>query len=93
MTVCNSHKSKILNGPRDLDTGLWRMNLKQDNIHIPYTIANNVYELLNTDELFHYLHKALFSATKSAVLQAVNDRHLIMWPGLTPTPLHTDNTT
>jgi hypothetical protein len=31
----------------------------------------------------HYLYKALFSPTKSAILQAANDGHLITWPGLT----------
>jgi hypothetical protein len=28
VTICNSEKSQILNGPRDLDTGLWLINLK-----------------------------------------------------------------
>jgi hypothetical protein len=55
----------------------------QTNIHIPEPIANNVYELRNTGALIHYLHKALFSPTKSAMLQAVKDGHLITWPGLT----------
>jgi hypothetical protein len=64
-------------------TGLWRINLKQTNKHIPNPIASNVYELRNTGALVHYLHKALFSPTKSAMLQAVKDGHLITWPGLT----------
>jgi hypothetical protein len=72
-----------LNGPRDLDTGLWRINLKQTNNHIPEPIVNNVYELRNTGALIHYLHKTLFSPTKSALLQAVKDGHLITCPGLT----------
>jgi hypothetical protein len=42
-----------------------------------------VYELRNTGALVHYWHKALFSPTKSALLQAVKDGHLIAWPGLT----------
>jgi hypothetical protein len=83
VTICDSEKSQILNGPRDLNTGLWRINLKQTNNHIPDTIANIVYELLNTGALVHYLHKALFSPTKSAMLQAVKDGHMITWPGLT----------
>jgi hypothetical protein len=41
-----------------------------------------MYELRNTGALFHYLHKALFSPTKAAMLQAVKDGHLITWPGL-----------
>jgi hypothetical protein len=83
MTVCNSQKSQTLNGPRDLDTGLWRINLRTTNNHKPEPIENNMYELCNTGALVHYLHKALFIPTKSALLQAVKNGHLIMWPGLT----------
>jgi hypothetical protein len=88
VAVCNSQKSQILSGPRDLDTGLWRINLKQDNQHILEPIANKVYELRNTGALVHYLHKALFIPTKSALLQAVKDGHLITWPGLTEDDIH-----
>jgi hypothetical protein len=77
VTICDSEKSQILSGPRDLNTGLWCINLKQTNNQIPEPIANNVYELRNTVALVHYLHKALFSPTKSAMLQAVKDGHLI----------------
>jgi hypothetical protein len=31
VTVCNSQEFQILSGPRDLDTGLWRISLRQDN--------------------------------------------------------------
>jgi hypothetical protein len=55
VTICNSGRSKILSGPRDVSTGLWRINLKQTNNHIPDPIANNVYELRNTGALVHYL--------------------------------------
>jgi hypothetical protein len=57
--------------------------LKQTNKHKPDLIANNVYELLNTGALIHYLQKALVSPTKAAMLQAAKDGHLITWPGLT----------
>jgi hypothetical protein len=83
VTICDSGNSQILSGPRDVNTGLWRINLKQTNKHIPDPIDNNVYELHNTGALVHYLHNALFSPTKSAMLQAVKDGHLITWPGLT----------
>jgi hypothetical protein len=83
VTICNSENSKLLSGPRDDTTGLWRINLKQTNKHTPEPIANNVYELSNTGALVHYLHKALFSPKKAAMLQAVKDGHLITWPGLT----------
>jgi hypothetical protein len=82
VTICNSESSKLLSGPRDVATGLWRINLKQTNKPIPNPISNNVYELRNTGALVHYLHKALFSPTKSEMLQAVKDGHLITWPGL-----------
>jgi hypothetical protein len=42
-----------------------------------------MYELRNIGALVHYLHKALFSPTKSAMLQAVKEGHLITWPGVT----------
>jgi hypothetical protein len=83
VTICNSGNSKLLSGPRDETTVLWRINLKQTNKHIPDPIASNVYELGNTGALVHYLHKSLFSPTKVAMLQAVKDGHLITWPGLT----------
>jgi hypothetical protein len=88
VTVCNSQKSQILSGPRDLDTGLSRINLRQDNQQIHQPVANNVYELRNTGALVHYLHKALFSPTKSALLQAFKEEHLITWPGLTEENIH-----
>jgi hypothetical protein len=83
VTICNYESSKLLSGPQDETTGLWRINLKQTNKNIPDPIANNLYELRNTGALVHYLHKALFSPTESAMLQAVKDGHLITWPGLT----------
>jgi hypothetical protein len=89
VTICDSEKSQILSGPRDLNTGLWRINLMQTNNHIPEPIANNVYELRNTGALVHYSQKALFSPTKSAMLQAVKDGHLITWPGLTEDAINT----
>jgi hypothetical protein len=83
VTICNSDNAKLLSGPRDDTTGLWPINLKQTVKCIPDPIANNVYELCNTGALVHYLHKALLSPTKAAMLQAVKDGHLITWPGLT----------
>jgi hypothetical protein len=53
VTICNSESSKLLSGPRDVTTGLWRINLKQTHKHIPDPIANNVYELRNTGALVH----------------------------------------
>jgi hypothetical protein len=66
-----------------LDTGLWLINLREDNQHLQQSVANNVYELRNTGALLHYLHKALFSPIKSALLQAVKNGNLVTWSGLT----------
>jgi hypothetical protein len=77
------HFGHILSGPRDLDTGLWRINLRKENQQPQQAVSNNVYELRNTGALVNYLHKALFSPTKSALLQAVKKGHLITWPSLT----------
>jgi hypothetical protein len=48
VTICDSDNSHILSGPRELNTGLWSINLKQTNNHIPEPMSNNVYELRNT---------------------------------------------
>jgi hypothetical protein len=46
--ICDSGNSQILSGPRDLYTGLWRVNLRTTNNHKTEPIANNVYELRST---------------------------------------------
>jgi hypothetical protein len=83
VTICNPQEFQILSGARDLDTGLWRINLKNDKQQFQQSVANNIYELRNIGALIHYLHKVLFSPTKSALLQAVKNGHLVTWPGLT----------
>jgi hypothetical protein len=66
-----------------LDTGLWRINLRKKHQQPQLSVENNVYELRYTGALVNYLHKAMFSPTKSALLRAVKNGHLITWPGLT----------
>jgi hypothetical protein len=83
VTICDSQEFQILSGARDLDTGLWRINLRKENQQPQQAVENNIYELRNTGALVNYLHKALFSPTKSALLQAVKNGHLITLPGLT----------
>jgi hypothetical protein len=88
VTICDPHEFQILSDARDLDTGLWRINLRKDNPQLQQSVANNVFELRNTGALVHYLHKALFSPTKSALLQAVKNGHLVTWPGVTEEAIH-----
>jgi hypothetical protein len=88
VTICDPKEFQILSGARDLDTGLWRINLRKDNQKLQQSVENNVYELSNTGALVHYLHKSLFSPTRSALLQAVKNGHLVTWPGLTEEAIH-----
>jgi hypothetical protein len=66
-----------------LDTGLWRINLLKEHKKPQLEVANNVYELRNTGALVNYLHNAMFSLPKSALLQAVKNGQLVTWTGLT----------
>jgi hypothetical protein len=88
VTICDPQEFEILSGARDLDTGLWRIDLRKDNKQLQQSVANNVYKVRNTGELFHYLHKSLFSPTKSALLQAIKNGHLVTWTGLTEEAIH-----
>jgi hypothetical protein len=72
-----------LKGARDLDTGLWRINLQKEHQQPQLAVANNFYELHHTGALVNYFYKAMFIPTKSALLQAVKNGHLVAWPGLT----------
>jgi hypothetical protein len=51
VTICDPGSSHLLSGSRDVNTGLWRINLKQTNNKKPEPIENNVYELRNTGAL------------------------------------------
>jgi hypothetical protein len=62
---------------------------KQTQIHS----ANNVYALRNTGALVNYLHKAMFSCTKSALVHAVKKGHLATWPGVEAINKHLKLTT
>jgi hypothetical protein len=48
VTICDPQKFQIVSGSRDLDTGLWRINLRKENQELQQPVANNVYELRNT---------------------------------------------
>jgi hypothetical protein len=88
VTICDPQEFQILSGTRDLDTGLWRINLRKYNQQLQQSVANNVYKLLNTEALVHNLHKALFSPTKYEVLQAVKNGHIVTWSSLTEEAIH-----
>jgi hypothetical protein len=83
VTICDPQEFQILSGAPDVYTGLWRINLRKDSPQLQQSVANNVYELRNTGALIYSLHKALFSPTKSVLLQAVKNGHLVAWPSLT----------
>jgi hypothetical protein len=43
VTIYNSQEVQILKGARDLNTGLWRINLRKEHQQHPHEVANNVY--------------------------------------------------
>jgi hypothetical protein len=43
VTICNSQELKFLRGARDLDTGLWRINLRKEHQQPQLAVANNAY--------------------------------------------------
>jgi hypothetical protein len=51
VTICDPQEFQILSGARDLDTGLWRINLRKENQQSQHAVANNVYELRKTGAL------------------------------------------
>jgi hypothetical protein len=53
VTICDPREFQILSRARDLDTGLWRINLKKESQQPHQAIANNVYELRNTGALLN----------------------------------------
>jgi hypothetical protein len=77
VTICDPQEFQVLSSAHNLNTGLCRINLRRENQQSQQAVSNNVYELRNTGALVNYLHKALFSPTKSALLQAVKKGHLI----------------
>jgi hypothetical protein len=64
LTIFNKIGKEIIKGLRDLDTGLWRINLRKEIQHNTIASENNMYDLRNTGALVNYLHKAMFSRTK-----------------------------
>jgi hypothetical protein len=79
---------QALRGALDLNRGLCLINLQHEHEQHSAGVANQVYELPNTGALVKYFHKAMFSPTKSALLQAVKNGHLVTWPGLTEQAIH-----
>jgi hypothetical protein len=87
--IQDSKQKTLLKGSQDSSTGLWRINVctkkvQTNNVTAKQnSAANNVYSLRNTGALVNYMHKSMFSCTKSALIHAVKKGHLAAWPGLT----------
>jgi hypothetical protein len=43
ITIYNSQDVQILKGARDLDTGIWRINLRKEYQQHPHEVAHTVY--------------------------------------------------
>jgi hypothetical protein len=92
VTILDSKQKTLLKGSPYSNTGVCRINVCQKEVqtrgntatpqnHI--SAANNIYDLHNTGALVNYMHKDMFSCTKSALICAVKKGHLSTWPGLT----------
>jgi hypothetical protein len=98
VTILDSKQKTLLKGSRDINTGLWRINLRQNEVQTrgdtarkqtQISEANNVYDLRNTGSLVNYLHRAMFSCTKSDLINSVKKGNLATWPGLTEEAIDT----
>jgi hypothetical protein len=92
VTILDSKQKNLLKGSQDSNTGAWRINLCKKKVQTKcgtatpkkqISAANNFYASSNTGELVKYLHKAVLSCTKSALIHAVKKGHFATWPGLT----------
>ena len=74
----------ILQGFRNKKDGLWDVPLPQpvpQPTQQKLNIVTNIHQPTKT--LIQYLHAALFSPSKSTLLQAIRNNNFIGWPGLT----------
>jgi hypothetical protein len=83
VTIMDSTQKILMKGSGDSTTGLWRINLSQNKnrcINAPAQTqiqsVINAYSLRKTGALVNYLHKSMFSCTKSALIHAVKKGHL-----------------
>jgi hypothetical protein len=73
VTICNSESSKFLSGPRDLNTGIWRINLKHTNNHTTNTIENMEYSALVKDPRLQPLWTRGFGNECGRLFQGIRD--------------------
>jgi hypothetical protein len=66
VTVCNSHKFQILSGPRDLDTGLWCINLIRDSQKVQQSVEKTC---------MNYVTQAPLSTTFTKPCSAQRNMH------------------
>jgi hypothetical protein len=75
VTIFNKIGKEILKGNRDLDTGLWCINLRKEIQYNTIASANNVYELRNTDwSVSQLLTQVNVQPNKSSVAQSCKTR-------------------
>jgi hypothetical protein len=90
--TCTSNKvavthgaTKILNGQRDKESGLWRVPLGNINSAqaAPEHSVHNVYEQKYTHDTITYLHAFCFSPVQDTWLKSIQNGHFATWPSLT----------
>jgi hypothetical protein len=82
-------RAAVINGWRDISTGMWRVALlptaptNQPTTKLPTEALHNVYEVKTQPELIRYLHAAAGYPTKSTWVKAIKNNQYASWPGLT----------
>jgi hypothetical protein len=85
--VVVKHNNKtILEGPRDNQTGLWRIPMDPSPTKHPAAKiqhCNNAYRTQSIPDFVKFLHATAFSPTKATWLKAIKQGFYQSWPGLT----------
>ena len=74
-------KQVVLQGKRELMTGLWRVPLQI--IYIPTNQNNNLHQVNGKENSIKYLHTAALIPVQDTWARAVNRGYFNTWPGLT----------
>jgi hypothetical protein len=86
--VITRNDKELISGPRDNQTGLWRIPLinhtPTNTVPTPMHMeCNNAYQTHKIPELIQFLHAAAFSPVTSTWIAAIQRGFFQSWPGLT----------
>ena len=77
----NKYKQVVLQGTRDVITGLWIVPLQI--LDRPTHQSNNLNQVNGKENTIKYLHAALFRPVQDTWARSVNRGYFNTWPGIT----------